>query len=261
MTALAALCLAGALGVAFLVLAGARALGWRRRQIALLARPWLLAIWILLTIGVSAAASDGGTSMEARDWALISLWLAVTVLTHAIDRQRKSPSHPARRWGARMAHAGIAIAIGGLLLSSIFTGNALRSMAPGETIKINDWTIQLHDVWPAAGEGWAGVSAELRATRGGGVVLLEPELRHAADGTVIAKAATVASGTGKLTATIGPRDASGDWPIRLRSVPLLVLIPLGGIIAAIGGALAMVGQPIARRRRLNRARLASAWWA
>ena len=59
MIGLAALCLAGALGVALLILLVARAMGWRRRRIGMLVRPWLLAILILLTIGLGMEAGDG----------------------------------------------------------------------------------------------------------------------------------------------------------------------------------------------------------
>lgn len=261
MIGLAALCLATALAIALSLLIAARALGWRRRRIAQLVRPWLLAIWIVLTIGLSLEAMDGLARTSRLAWVLLTCWLVTSLLVHLVDRRRAQPSHVTRRWGERVAHVGIGIAVGGIILSSMFTTSALRLMAPGETVKFNAWTIQLHEVWPAAGKGWAGVAAELRASSGSGVILLEPQLRSLADRSALSEPATISSGSGLLTASIGPRDGEGRWPIRLGWIPLLVLIPAGGMIAALGGALAMVGPPIARRRRLRRARLATAWWA
>lgn len=261
MTGLAALCQAAALGVTLVLLLAARASGWRRRPIGMLVRPWLLAIWIMLTVGLSVEGVGGLAPSRQLVWALSIGWLATSLLVHLVDRCRTQPSHFTRRWGARLAHVGIAIAVGGIILSSIFTTTAARMMAPGETVKFNAWTIQLHEVWPAAGEGWAGVKAELRASSGSGVVLLEPQLRSLADRSETSRPATISSGSGIVTASIGPRDSEGRWPIRLGWTPLLVLIPVGGMIAALGGALAMVGPPIARWRRLRRARLANAWWA
>lgn len=261
MIGLAALCLAAALAIALSLLIAARALGWRRRPIALLVRPWLLAIWILLTIGLSLEATNGSSRTSRLAWALLICWLVTSLVVHLVDRRRAQPSHFTRRWGAWVAHIGIGIAVGGIILSMIFTSTAVRLMEPGESAKFNAWTVQLHDVWPAAGKGWAGVAAELRASSGSGVILLEPQLRSLADRSEMSEPATMSSGSGLLTASIGPRDSEGRWPIRLGWTPLLVLIPVGGMIAALGGALAMVGPPIARRRRLRRAKLATAWWA
>lgn len=257
----AAICLAAALTGALALLIATRALGWRRRQITLLVRPWLLAIWILLTIGVSVTAANGLFKPSATESALLACWLVAGMLLHVVDRRGPIPRHPGRRWGARLAHLGIVLGVGGIILSSSLTLTVRRVMAPGDTVKFNAWTLQLHDVWPAAGEDWAGVEAELRASSGRGVVLLKPQQRTRFDGSSSAEPATLRSGSGMLTATIGPRDADGEWPIQLAWTPLLVLIPLGGMIAALGGAVAMVGPSIARRRRLRRARLANAWWA
>lgn len=260
MTGLAALCLAGALGIALLIVLAARAMGWRRRRIGMLVRPWLLAILTLLTIGLAAEASGGLGGFTLTGWTLASAWLAVSLTSHLVGRGSHWV-HPARLWGARMAHGGIAVALGGILLSSALTSAAQHALAPGERVRFDAWTIQLHDVWPAAGEGWAGVAAELRASNGGGVVLLEPQQRTLSDRSSQSQPARFNSGSGLLIATLGARDADGRWPVGLRWTPLLVLIPLGLAIAALGCAVAMVGPAMARWRRLRRARLATAWWA
>lgn len=261
MIGLAALCLAAALAITLLLLIVVRALGWRRRRITLLIRPWLLGIWIVLTIGLSLEAMEGRVQTNKLVLALGACWLVASGLIHLVDRRRVRPSHAARVWGARLAHAGIAIAVGGVILSLQFTTTSVHPMEVGDRVRFNAWTVQLHEVWPAAGRGWAGVAAELRASSGGGVVLLEPQLRSADSGSEMAAPATIRSGSGLLSASIGSRDGEGRWPVQLGWTPLLILIPLGGAIAALGGALAMIGPSIARRRRMRRARLATAWWA
>lgn len=227
----------------------------------MLVRPWLLAIWILLTFGLSASAAGGFAAMSRVGWMLLAGWLGASLLVHVVDRAWIRTTHVAQRWGARLAHLGVAVAAGGLILSSAFTATSERRMAPGATVSFNGWTIQLHDVWPAAGAGWAGVAAELRASSGDGVILLQPQQRTYFDGSLLPGPATASSASGMLTAKVEARDDDNNWPILLRWTPLLILIPLGGMIAAIGGAVAMIGPPIARWRRLRRARLATAWWA
>lgn len=261
MIALAALCLAAALAMALLLLIAARALGWRRRAITLLVRPLLLAVWLFLTVGLAAAGTIGVAGLDRVGWTLLASWLAASLLLHLVDRPWRLPVHGARLWGGRLAYGGVLVAAGGLVLSAAFTSTAERRMAPGERTRFNAWTIELHEVWPAAGKDWAGVSAELRASSGRGAVRLEPRWRTYADRGPSAEPATIRSGSGILTARIGPRNRDGDWPVRLSSTPMLVMIPLGLALAAFGGAVAMVGPPVARRCRLRRARLATAWWA
>ncbi len=258
MTGLAALCLAGSLGIALLMLLAAREAGWRRRRIGMLVRPWLLAILILLTIGLAAEAGDGAAGLDRIGWTLSGTWLVVSLAMHLIGR---GGGDPARLWGARIAHAGVAVAIGGLLLSSVFTSTITRALSPGETVRFANWTVQLHDIWPAAGEGWAGVAAELRVSGGDGVISLTPELRSSFSGATDAQTATIDSGTGILIARLGPRNAEGRWQLDLAWTPLLVLIPIGLTVTIAGLALAMAGPGFRRWRRLRRARLAKAWWA
>ena len=259
MIALASLCLASSLGVALIILLAARTMGWRRR-IGMLVRPWLLAILIMLTFGLADAAANGIAALSSTGWIVASAWLAVSLVVHLVGWRTRRPD-PARLWGARIAHAGIAITLGGILLSSAFTSTVQRSLAPGETLRLDDWTVQLHDVWPAAGDGWTGVSAELRASSGDGVVILEPKQKLLDENMTIFELAQLKSGSGLLIARLGPRDGEGRWPITVSWTPLLVLMPTGLLIALLGLIVAVIGPDLMRWRRLRQARLATAWWA
>ena len=249
--ALAALCLAGALGAAA---GGAVALRVRRSK--LLIRPASLAVWTLLTAGLGLLLSGGGPRLTAPGWIAAAAWLAAGIVAHFVGR----PATPIVKWGARIAHLGVAVAAGGLILSSAFAMTSERTMSVGDTTKFGAWTVRLHEVWPAAGEGWAGVAAELRATSGEGVMILEPQQRTMFAGSQRAEAASFGNWSGMLTASLGPQRGDGSWPILLSWTPLLVLVPLGAAIAALGGILSLAGPGFARWRRMRRRRLATAWW-
>lgn len=250
--ALAALCLAGALGAAAGGMIAARV-----RRSRLLIRPASLAVWTLLTIGVGWVLSGGGSRLSVAGWIVAAAWVAASIVAHFIGR----PASPLVKWGARLAHLGVAVAAGGLILSSAFTMTSERAMSPGDTVKFGAWTVRLHEVWPAAGDGWAGVAAELRATSGDGAIVLEPQQRTTFAGSPRAEAASFGNWSGMLTASLGPQRGDGSWPILLSWTPLLALAPLGAAIAAMGGALSLVAPGIARWRRMRRRRLATAWWA
>lgn len=259
MIGLATLCLAGALGVALGGLLVERATGWRRRRIGMLVRPWVLAMLILLTIGLATETTGGIATLTTVGWMVAGAWLAVSLLAHFVGRGA-TMANPARRWGARVAHGGIAVAVGGILVSSMLASTTQRAMATGESIRFNGWEVQLREVWPAAGAGWVGLSAELRASGGNGVVVLEP-LQLQRSGLQVSEPVRLRDDGGLLTASIAPRDAEGRWPITLGWTPLLVAIPIGLTIAVLGLITLMVGPAVMRQFRLRQARLSDAWWA
>jgi cytochrome c biogenesis factor len=88
---------------------------------------------------------------------------------------------------------------------------------------------------------------------------MEPQQQTPFDGSARAIPASISRGTGELSASLGQRDAEGRWPISVRWTPLLVLIPIGLAISALGCLGAMIAPAIKRRRK--RAQLATAWWA
>ena len=54
---------------------------------------------------------------------------------------------------------------------------------------------------------------------------------------------------GQLYTVLGRADPSGGWQLRLWWKPFVTLIWAGGAVIAIGGALALLGRILRRRRR------------
>jgi cytochrome c-type biogenesis protein CcmF len=101
----------------------------------------------------------------------------------------------------------------------------------------------LHSVSPAVGPNWTAVEAELRASRGDGVLVLRPQTRFFTDPpTETNEAAIDTMLGGQLYTVLGKPDGQGRWQLRLWWKPFVTLIWLGGVLIALGGLLALAGR-------------------
>src|SRR4051812_31726635 len=157
---------------------------------------------------------------------------------------------PLATWGMVVAHFGIAVALTGMAANAAFTSERLAIAKPGETLNVGPWLVQLQDVTPAAGQNWSAIQAELRATRGQGAVTLRPQTRYFSDPPTETNESSIRTfWDGQLYTVLGRADPSGGWQLRLLWKPFVTLIWAGGALIAIGGALALLGRILRRRRR------------
>ena len=165
---------------------------------------------------------------------------------------------PLAVWGMVVAHLGVATAILGMASDSAFTRERLAAARPGETVAVGPWLVEFRQVMPVAGPNWTALQAELRASRGSGVTVLHPQSRYFPNPpTTTNEAAIDTSWNGQLYAVLGERDDQGRWQLRLWWKPFITLIWLGGILIALGGALALAGRLL--RERQQRVRLEEAF--
>ena len=160
---------------------------------------------------------------------------------------------PLAIWGMSLAHLGVAVAILGMASDTAFTREKLAAARPGETVAVGPWLVEFRQVMPVAGPNWTALQAELRASRGSGVTLLKPQSRFFPDPpTTTNEAAIDTSWNGQLYAVLGEQDGQGRWQLRLWWKPFVTLIWLGGILIALGGALALAGRLFRERQQRRR---------
>jgi cytochrome c-type biogenesis protein CcmF len=159
---------------------------------------------------------------------------------------------PLATWGMVVAHFGIAVALVGMAANAAFSSERLAIAKPGEILSVGPWQVQLAEVTPTAGKNWTAIEGELHASRGEGIVTLKPETRYYSDPpTETNESAIKTFWNGQLYTVIGKQDPSGAWQLRLWWKPFVTLIWAGGVLIALGGALALLGRlmPLLRGRR------------
>ncbi|MGE3747180.1 MAG: heme lyase CcmF/NrfE family subunit [Sphingomonadaceae bacterium] len=247
-----------AAGPIALILMAAMAIGpllrWRRDQLrnlgARLAVPAALtalaaigmmlfapAIGILPLLGLVFAAGVGAAS-------LAPLW------------KRNLRRTPLFIWGMVLAHFGVAVSVAGMASESAFTQERLVAARIGETNHVGPYAIRFDAISPVMGPNWTALEATLTATRGGSSFELKPQARAFwSPPTETNEAAIRTALDGQLYVVIGKPDEQGRWQLRLWWKPFVTLIWAGGVLIALGGALALFG----RLRRERRAAEREAW--
>jgi cytochrome c-type biogenesis protein CcmF len=246
---------AGPLALALAVLVGiGPLLSWRRER-----RPIFKQLIIPALLGVSALAITvilaPGIGVLPRFGFVVAAFLAAASLLPLIDRNPFRA--PLATWGMVIAHFGIAVALAGMAANAAFSSERLAVANLGERLSVGPWLVQLQDVTPTAGKNWTAIEAQLRASRGAGLVILKPQTRYFSDPpTETNEAAIDTLWNGQLYTVIGKADPSGGWQLRLWWKPFVTLIWAGGGLIGLGGAVALFG----RLWRLRRRRAQTADW-
>jgi cytochrome c-type biogenesis protein CcmF len=225
-------------------------LKWRRDGAPLLPRlaPGLLVALAVLVAGLILAPRLG---LLPRLGLAIGGGLLPASLQPLFGRSLRRT--PLAVWGMVLAHFGVAVAIIGMAADSGFTRERLAAARPGERIEAGPWLVEFRDVTPIAGPNWTALEAELRASRGSGVTILKPQSRFFPDPpTTTNESAIDTSWNGQLYAVLGEQDEQGRWQLRLWWKPFVTLIWLGGMLIALGGALALIGRLARERRQRSR---------
>ena len=187
-------------------------------------------------------------SVLARLGLSVAAGLAVASLLPLVGRNLRRT--PLATWGMVVSHLGVALAIAGAASDTAFTQERLAAARPGEVLTVGPWSVRFLGVDPVAGPNWTAVEAHLAASRGGGIVRLDPQSRFFSDPpTETNEAAIRTLWDGQLYTVIGHGEGDGRWQLRLWWKPMVTLIWLGGALIALGGLLALIGRLFRERRR------------
>ncbi|MGB3723598.1 MAG: cytochrome c-type biogenesis CcmF C-terminal domain-containing protein, partial [Pacificimonas sp.] len=119
----------------------------------------------------------------------------------------------------------------------------------GDDVQMAGFSATLMTVEPTAGDNYTSVMAALSITRDDDRYMLFPERRAFITPTQVTTETDILPlWTGNLYAVIGEGSGDGSWQVRLNWQPMIALIWVGGLLAAMGGLVALYG---GRRQRAN----------
>jgi|TARA_R100000501_G_scaffold5804_1_gene12791 cytochrome c-type biogenesis protein CcmF len=217
-------------------------LSWRKMNVARLKSRLLFFAAAALVVAV-AIWLGGMRSVLAIAGIAIAVWLAIA----SLSLLRKRPS--ARIFGTAVAHLGAAIIAVGVSVSAAGSLERTLSLAPGETANMAGFAVRMLNVEPTAGPNYTSVMGTLDVGRGTRTYMLMPERRaFITPMQVTTETDILPLWDGNLYAVLGEGSGDGRWQVRLNWQPMIALIWIGGIIAALGGVVAIYGGRVQRRR-------------
>ena len=174
----------------------------------------------------------------------LTLAFGVGVASLAPLWKRNLRRTPLFTWGMVIAHLGVAVSLAGMASESAFNKERLIAARPGDKVEIAGWTVTFDSISPLAGPNWTALEGVMHASRGGSEpVEMRPQARFfPSPPTPTTEAALLTRWDGQLYVVLGEQVDDERWQLRIWWKPFVTLIWAGGIMIALGGALALVGR-------------------
>nr|WP_210330961.1 heme lyase CcmF/NrfE family subunit [Microvirga terrestris] len=164
---------------------------------------------------------------------------------------RKARGLPRSAWGTAIAHAGVGLTVIGIAATA-WGVEAIGSLKIGERLKGGDYEVRLERVIPRVEANYREEAAVLTVFGSGRELgTLETTKRlYVTRGMPTTEAGILTVGLGQVYASIGDAQPDGSIGVRLYHKPLVLLIWIGSLVMAAGGALSLtdrrlrIGAPV-----------------
>ncbi len=145
------------------------------------------------------------------------------------------------QWGMVVAHAGVAVCVIGVVLTTHYSLQQEARMMPGDSITAGPYGFQFLGTRQLTGPNYTGVEGGVLVNRQGqALALLKPQQRvYNASKTALAKTAIDVGLFRDLYVALGESLPGGAWSIRILYKPFVRWIWGGGLLIILGGLLAL----------------------
>ncbi len=196
---------------------------WARGGSAL--APLAIALAVFVIVG---AASD-----IAERAGMFRLPLAVSL--------RRARGLPRSNWGTAFAHAGIGIALIGIVCETTWNSEYIGTMKPGEVAMVAGYQLKLDGLSERQGPNYREMLAQFTVgLNGERLAAMAPSKRSfTTRGTSTTEAALLSRGLSQLYISLGDVASDGGIAVRIYHKPLVLLIWFGPVLMALGGVLSL----------------------
>ena len=227
-------------------------LAWKRGDLLAVAQRLLAAgVCALLALAFVLAWTRGGAVLAPLAIALAVFVIvgAMSDLVEKIGVLRLSPLVSLRRaaglprstWGTAFAHAGLGVALLGIVCETTWNSERIASIRTGEVVAVGGYDAKLEGVVQRQGPNYREQVARFSILRDGSPIgELSPSKRtFSARGASTTEAALLTRGFSQLYISLGDQNADGSVAVRIYFKPLVLLIWFGAVMMAFGGVLSL----------------------
>ncbi len=227
-------------------------LAWKRGDLLAAAqRLFAAGVAALMAVALVWAWVKGGPVL-----APLAIGLAVFVIVAAISElaerigllrvpfrtaMHRAAGLPRSNWGTAFAHAGLGVALIGIVCETTWNSERIASMKPNDTAAIASYSVRLDSLVQRQGPNYREQIAQFVVSRDGQVVgTMSPSKRNfATRGMSTTEAALLTRGASQLYISLGEAGADGAIAVRIYYKPLVLLIWFGPMLMAFGGLLSL----------------------
>ncbi len=234
------------MGLLMLVMAVGVLVRWKDTPVQ-----WLRSMLTPVLIGAVVLAPIGGLLVDNFDWAILTVfalaaWVLLAGVRDLFDKTRHKGLFKGARgltrsyWGMHVAHLGMAVCALGVVLSSSHSAQRDLRMAPGESVDLAGYHFIFDGAQHYQGPNFTADRGTIRVSKDGkDVTVLFPEKRlYTVQQSMMTEAGIDAGFTRDLYVALGEPLENGAWAVRVHVKPFVRWIWFGGLLTALGGALA-----------------------
>ena len=227
-------------------------LAWKRGDLYGAAQRLIAAgIAALGALALAWAWASGGSAL-----APLAIALAVFVVAGAVSdlaervllfrvpyrvSLRRAGGLPRSVWGSAFAHAGIGIALMGIVCETTWNSEHIAAMKPGDSVKVAGYDLQFDRLREQQGPNYRELVASFKVSLDGDDLgVMTPSKRSfTTRGTSTTEAALKSRGASQLYISLGDTTGDGGITVRIYHKPLVLLIWFGPVLMAFGGLLSL----------------------
>jgi cytochrome c-type biogenesis protein CcmF len=154
---------------------------------------------------------------------------------------RRAGGLPRSVWGSAFAHAGIGIALMGIVCETTWNSEHIAAMKPGDSVKIAGYDLRFDRLREQQGPNYRELVASFDVSLDGEALgVMTPSKRSfTTRGTSTTEAALKSRGASQLYVSLGDTTPDGGITVRIYHKPLVLLIWFGPVLMAFGGLLSL----------------------
>jgi cytochrome c-type biogenesis protein CcmF len=154
---------------------------------------------------------------------------------------RRARGLPRSTWGAAFAHAGLGLTLMGIVCETTWNRERILAMQPGDKAMVGGYEATLIGFSQQQGSNYRETISTFKIRLGGDEIgTMTPSKRtFTTRGSSTTEAALMSRGLSQLYISLGDRNTDGSIAVRLYYKPLVLLIWLGAVVMALGGALSL----------------------
>src|SRR5690606_36540226 len=135
----------------------------------------------------------------------------------------------------------IAVSLLGIVAVSSWASERIVALKPTQTVSLAGYDLSFDGLVQRTGPNSRETVARFTVRQGGAAIgTLEPSKRSfSARGSTTTEAALLTRGFSQLYLSLGDTESDGSIAVRLYHKPLVLLIWLGAVVMALGGALSL----------------------
>jgi cytochrome c-type biogenesis protein CcmF len=242
-------------------------LAWKRGVAFAVAQRLTFAAGIALLCAASVVLIAGGGSALIAAGLFVGLFAVAGAMTELVDRLAlfrepfasslaRARGLPRSAFGSTLAHAGIGLALLGVVAATGWNEERIVALKPGERVTIAGFDLGFTGLSERDGPNWRETVGRIEVRSGGNVVatMMPAKRVFRSNGQPTTEAGIETFGLGQLYISLGDPAADGAISARIYWKPFVLLIWLGPVLMALGGLLSLSD----RRLRIGAPRRARA---